>query len=323
MVGIHHSRIMLIAALLLGMGSITSAQAARCLFVSSYHQGYAWADGIEAGVRDVLKGRCELQQLNMDTKRHKNEAYKIAKGLEVKNYIEEWRPDVVIVADDNASKYVVVPYFKESAIPFVFCGINLTVAEYGYPFRNVTGMIEVSPLHEMYEMIRQIVPTARLGFYIGADTETEQKSYVRFQEVAQRYDLKLFKRLANSQAEWDRAYLEAQKSDFVILGTDSGIADWNETHAHQLVSRHGVKLSLTNYDWMMRYAALGMTKIAREHGEWAAKSALEILAGTPPVKIQIIPSQRWDMYVNPELAARMGVKLPDFIMLKSKKFRAK
>ena len=38
--------------------------------------------------------------------------------------IDAFKPDVVIAADDNASKYLIEPYFKDAALPFVFCGVN-------------------------------------------------------------------------------------------------------------------------------------------------------------------------------------------------------
>lgn len=298
------------------------AEASRCLFVSSYHPGYAWADDIEEGVREVLIGQCEFHQLNMDTKRNKSERYIKAKALEVKQFIDEWKPDVVIVADDNASKYLVKPYYKDADIPFVFCGVNWTVSEYGYPYSNVTGMIEVSPIRQIFEKIHQIVPQARRGFYIGANTLTEHKSYLRFRKVAERDNIRLEKRLALTQAEWIDAYREAQQGDFIILGTKSGINDWDDLAANQAVAKFGKKLSLTDYEWMVRFATLGLTKVAKEHGEWAAMTALEILNGVRPIDIPIIPNQRWDMYVNPDLVKRIDVKLPDYILVKSKEIHA-
>jgi hypothetical protein len=45
------------------------ALAAKCLYISSYHRGYAWSDGVEKGVRSVLDGRCEIQQFDRDANR--------------------------------------------------------------------------------------------------------------------------------------------------------------------------------------------------------------------------------------------------------------
>ena len=52
---------------------VASAATKKCLFVSPYHQGYAWWDGVERGLRSVLEGRCVIRQFDMSTKRKKKE----------------------------------------------------------------------------------------------------------------------------------------------------------------------------------------------------------------------------------------------------------
>ena len=59
---------------LLGLALLSAAHAhaaapARCLYVSSYHAGYEWNDGIERGLEAELRGRCELTRFYMDGKR--------------------------------------------------------------------------------------------------------------------------------------------------------------------------------------------------------------------------------------------------------------
>ena len=72
---------------------VEPASAARCLFVSSYHQGYAWSDGVERGLRSVLDGRCELKQFDMDTKRHKTIEDKQQAAESARQIDLEWKPD--------------------------------------------------------------------------------------------------------------------------------------------------------------------------------------------------------------------------------------
>ena len=59
---------------------VSSAFAAdkKCLFVSSYRQGYEWSDGVERGLRSVVEGKCEYRQFDMDTKRRKSSEEKPA-----------------------------------------------------------------------------------------------------------------------------------------------------------------------------------------------------------------------------------------------------
>ena len=128
------------------MMSAQAAEAARCVYISSYHKGYAWSDGVERGLLKTLDGHCEITRFDMDSKRNKDEASIQQAALEAKALIDATQPDVVIASDDNASKYLIVPYYKDAEIPFVFCGVNWTVEQYGYPFSNVTGMIEVAAI---------------------------------------------------------------------------------------------------------------------------------------------------------------------------------
>ena len=52
----------------------STVEAARCVYISSYHQGYEWSDGVERGLLRILDGHCAITTFNMDSKRAKNES---------------------------------------------------------------------------------------------------------------------------------------------------------------------------------------------------------------------------------------------------------
>ncbi len=295
------------------------AIAKKCLFISSYHSGYAWSDGVEKGLRETLKGKCELQQFDMDTKRHKDEASKKKAALKAKELIDSWKPDVVITADDNAAKYLIQPYYKEHPIPFVFCGINWNVDEYGFPYSNTTGMVEVAPIDALFERAKNIQGYARRAIYIGAKTLTEEKNLKRFRRAAKKYGISLEDRLVNTTRDWKAAYKEAQKFDFVVIGSNSGINDWDEKSVVEFVTSSTSTLSLTNHGWMMPYTILGLTKVPEEHGEWAALAALAILDGAKPTEIPIVSNRKSDIWVNHVILERSGIRFPDSLLRKAKK----
>jgi len=296
-----------------------TAMASKCLFISSYHHGYAWSDGVERGLRATLEGRCELRQFDMDAKRHKGEAYAELKALEAKALIESWRPDVVITADDHAAKYLIKPFYKDHEIPFVFCGVNWTVEEYGFPYQNVTGMIEVAPIEPLLDQAAAYAQAPQTAFYLGADTLTERKNLNRFQQAAERRGLKLDHRLVSTTEAWLAAYEAAQRADFVILGSNSGINDWDRERIQQQLKRVASRMTLTNHEWMMPYTMLGLTKVPEEHGEWAAQTALLIMRGAPPASLPIVPNRMWDIWVNPTLLQSANIRLPKALMQKGKK----
>lgn len=290
----------------------------RCLFVSSYHHGYAWSDGVERGLRDTLAGKCEVRQFDMDTKRRKSEPEQKAAALAAKELIESWQPDVVIIADDNAARHLVVPYYRDADLPIVFCGINWTVQEYGFPYRNVTGMIEVAPVQAMVDEARALVPGAQRTLYLGAATKTEHKNAERLRRAAEKSGLVFDEALAPTLDEWVAAYRRGQEYDFVIMGSNAGINDWDEAAAIRAITPITRRLSVTSHEWMMPVSMLGMTKIPEEQGEWAASVALQVLAGTEPGSIPIIANRKWDLFLNQGLLDTAGIELPERLQAKGK-----
>lgn len=297
----------------------TPAATAKCLFISSYHRGNAWSDGVEQGLRSVLGDQCELRQFDMDTSRNKSEEYKRAVGLEAKAVIDAWKPDVVVAADDSAARYVIQPYFRDGQVPFVFCGINWTAEEYGLPYSNATGMLEVSPIVPMLEKAMLIAAPGRRAIYIGAATLTEERSLERFETAAARMGVELEHVLVATGDAWIEAYEQAQAFDFVVLGSNFGIDNWEPERIYQTVDRVSRHLTVTSHSWMMPYAMLGMTKVPSEHGEWAAKAALAILRGARPQAIPIVSSRKWDLWANESLLRTAGVVLPLSLKVKAKK----
>ncbi|MFT5446431.1 MAG: ABC-type uncharacterized transport system substrate-binding protein [Gammaproteobacteria bacterium] len=298
-----------------------SVSAARCLFVSSYHQGYAWSDGIERGLRSVLDGRCELKQFDMDTKRHKSIENKQQAAESARRIIEAWRPDIVITADDNAAKYLIVEHYRGNKLPFVFSGVNWSAEEYGFPYSNVTGIVEVAPI---LPMLKAAIDTAGSGraFYLGADTLTERKNLARFVAAAANLGLGLDSRLVSSADDWIKAHADAQRTQaFLILGSFSGIDDWEEkkNQVVEAVKSSAVRLSVTNHDWMMPFAILGLTKVPEEQGIWSGQAALAILEGARPADIPIIANRRWDVWVNESLLTVSRLELPGTLLRKAKK----
>jgi ABC-type uncharacterized transport system substrate-binding protein len=296
-----------------------SAATKKCLFVSSYNRGYEHSDAIERGLRGVLDGKCEVRQFDMDAKRRPAEAGLKQRALEAKAIIESWRPDIIITADDEAAKYLVQPHYKDNRIPVIFCGLNWTAAEYGFPYNNATGMIEVAPIVPMMERAKDIVPSFTRAFYIGADTLVEGKNLKRFQDAADRLGFKLDHQFVTTADGWIEAYRQAQDYDVVIVGNSEGIKDWDAKRVHQAMLRYTRKLSVTNHGWMMPYTILGVTKVSEEQGEWAAKTALRVMDGISPTQIPIIPNNQRDIWINADILGASHVRLPDDVLRKGKK----
>ena len=292
----------------------------KILYVDSYHAGYPWSDGITEGVLKTLnilvgkdgkldnsKSSFDLEIIRMDTKRNTSEKFKIAAAKRVKNFIDVWKPEIVIASDDHASKYLIVPYFKNKKLPFVFCGINWDASIYNYPFNNVTGMVEVALVSQLVDLLKKYSKGKKVA-YLAADVFTARKeahNYVRY------FNLKLDSTYVKTYEKWKQEYRNYQKkTDILIVGNIEGINDWDASDAKMTVEKYTTIPTGSIYDFMAKYSLVGITKSAQEQGEWAAKTALEILGGKLPSDIPVTTNKNAKIFLNMSLAKKLKVVFP-------------
>jgi ABC-type uncharacterized transport system substrate-binding protein len=294
----------------------------KILFVNSYHAEYEWSAGIIEGVFDEMGitrsadgvydfRQCpvELEFFHMDTKRHPEESFAEAAALAAHKRIEAWNPDVVIVADDNAFKSLVVPYYKNSERPFVFCGVNWDVAHYdGAPFDNTTGMVEISLLLPLIEHLQKYAQGPRIGFLSGNRYSDRVEAEYGRSALNIQFEKEYY---VDSFAEWKKAFRTLQDEvDLFIWTAVGGIEDWDERAAKKWIYQKARVPFGTVNDWMMPYELIGLTKVPQEQGSWAVQTALKILNGTPPKEIPLQANKKAKIYLNMILAKQMGIKFP-------------
>ena len=303
----------------IGTNTAAIAEDRVCVYISSYHKGYEWSDGVEHGLKSKLPYHCNVVQFDMNTKRKKKLYEKVIAGKAAYNVIANHQPDVVIFSDDNAAKYLILPHMSDGSIPIVFSGINWTVEEYGFPLANMTGIVEVAPIEPMLIQASKLSDGGFNAIYLGADTLTERKNFDRIASGALKLGITLRARFTERFSDWKTHFAESQRYDFVIMGSSSGIVDWNKDAAKSWALAHTSVPTLTNHKWMMDYAVLGYTKIPEEHGEWAAQSAIAILNGTDADDIPLVTNRQWDLWINSEMAASGNIKLAPDLKRKAKK----
>ena len=236
----------------------------KILYIDSYHEEFIWSRDVTAGIRSVLDPRehIELKIFRMDTKRNKSEKDKKAAAHTARELIESWRPDVVIASDDNASKYLVAPYYKNAGIPVVFCGVNWNADIYGFPADSITGIVEVNLVLETIEMLKQYAKGERIG-YIGDNLFSEEKELDHFRNVL--HIPFADGGLVADFEEWKDTYLRLQETvDMIVLLTPNGIEGWSDSAASSFILKNTVIPTGGIADNNVRYALLGKVKIAEE-----------------------------------------------------------
>lgn len=300
---------------------LVSGAKQKILFVNSYHKGYRWSDDIEKGLLKALsiksigniasensESNIDLKVFRMNTKVRNQQLQIKQAALEAKNLIDSWQPDIVVACDDNAAKFLIQPYYLDSSMPIVFCGINYDAGVYDLPSKNMTGIVEVDHIPETIALLRDYAGGERIG-YIGADDMSNRKSLV-YQKDILGIDY-ADGSLVSTFEEWKNEYSRLQKSvDMLIIINPVGIQGWNPEQVEEFLLENITIPSGAVGDTEIPYALLGNVKLAEEQGWWAGKTALQILHGATPSSIPVTRNMKGKLYINMPIANKLGIKFP-------------
>ena len=277
-------------------------------YINSYHQGYGSSDDVMTGVRETLaESRIRLVTFFMDTKREPELA--LQRAQEAIAMIRQTEPAVIIASDDNAVQYVVAERLKDGPIPCIFCGVNWTCEQYGLPTDFVTGMLDVLPVREAVETLRQYYPEARRLVVLSENTASENKNKEALIPIFTELGLSTDYCTVDTYEQWKQQFLLANRTaDLIFLPTHGAIREWKGPEAMAFVREHIRVPVFTCDEFMMDYAVFGQTKVAEEQGRWAAAAAVKILKGTSPGQIPVTRNRETRIYLNRDLAARIDFR---------------
>jgi ABC-type uncharacterized transport system substrate-binding protein len=293
--------------LLIPLFAQAQESARRVIHIDSYHAGNEWNDRIVAALQETLPTqKVELRVFHMDTKRRGSEADIRASAAAALKAIEDFKPDVITTSDDPAAQYLIMPYLRDAAIPVVFCGLNWDASAYGLPYRNTTGMVEVSPIPQILRLLRRHARGPRLGF-LAEDTEVKRKELIYHERLfGITYDKIYF---VTSHAAWKEAFLHAQKEvDMLMILGVGALPDWNLADATRFVEEKSEIPSGTDFEWLTAVSLIGVVKSPQEQGRWVGQATLRILEGVQPSDIPISYNREGALFFNERIAHRLGIK---------------
>lgn len=290
---------------------MVAADVPRVFYLNSYHTGYPPSDEVQRGIEEALAVGTQLRIHHLDAKRQPTDDSLKRNAAAALAAIREFKPDLLIASDDDAVKYVVAPHFKAGPLPVVFCGVNWSCEQYGLPTAYATGMLETVPVEEALRVLQRHYPAARKLTVLSEDSTSERSNREQLDPLFRSLDFDPTYVLVSDFGAWKESFARAQsEADLVYLPTNGSIRGWDRAGAEAWVREHLRKPVFTCDDFMMPYAVLGVTKVAREQGEWAAQTALAILSGAKPAAIPVVRNRQSRAYLNPGLARQIGFQ-PD------------
>lgn len=325
----------------------------RIFIVSSYDREYLWSRSTQRGVnaamlqhgyldreeqglrlldKDVVEStRAVVRKTWMDTKRRNTRAELAAATERIMGELREFRPDLVLLGDDNAANFI-GNQLLGSKLPVVFWGINGLPLKYGLiqnldaPGSNITGVWQSGYYKESLELLKRLVPKAKTFAILACDSETTRPSVKMIEQLAKRgaLPLKLTESIVtNSFEEFKQRALEtARRVDaFFVLNHDT-LRDKRGQHVEMLtVGRwylQNIRIpEVSNED---QFVYEGMLLTANDSGYnqgFMAFDMAEVILekGASPARIAVKTPDRGPYLVNRNRAAQLKISLKDAMYL--------
>lgn len=296
------------------------AETKKVIYINSYHRGHPSSDEImDAVLQRFSSDSFNIRSYYMDTKRHPDIAYIQNITAQLFDSIQLYQPDILIVSDDNAVKYIVKPNIDQLAMPIVFCGVNGSDKAYHLPHEKVTGMLEVLPVFETVTALKKYYPQSINILVLTENTTTSRKEQVMLDTSLTRLGMTVDHVLVDEFEQWKDAFVEANNQyDMIYMVTHGAIAHWNHEEAIALLDEHLKVPVITCEDFMMPYAVFGLTKVASEQGIWAAEAARAILSGKRTTDFPVTTNKLFNTWINESNSEKIGFSpdTSDFVNLK-------
>ena len=290
---------------------------AKILLVFSYHPEYSFVVEETRGIDDIFEGTgVETEKLYLDTKRNTNDEWKQKVAAEAAQKIEAYKPDLVIVFDDNACELVAKQYIGES-LPFVFCGMNGEPEDYGFPAQNITGVIERYPIESIVNLLKQLVPSVKKLAIITDDSSTSQGFIASLEEVILPSEVSEFY-ATNDFDTWKAKVAELQTEvDAIGIFQYHTLKEKGEETSLPPGDVLGWTLANSELpdfafsDFTVRDGVLcGVTQSGYEQGKAAAEIAIRILNGEKAEDIPIECPEEGTPMVNETRAQELNIEIP-------------
>ncbi len=282
----------------------TEQQPNRIYYLNSYHAGYASSDAVEKLVREKLdREGLTLKVSYLNGKLLQSDSLKLAQAAHILEDIRLFEPDIILVSDDDAIKYVIEPYFENSETPVLFCGVNWSKDQYALNNDLVRGMLEVLPLGGCIDTVKNYFPEVKRIGILSENSVSEHSNKRLLDSLYRHRGLTPSYALVDSFSQWVDAFRHMNETvDLIYIPTNGGILNWDAQVAKDLLAAEIRVPIITCESFMMSYAVFGMTRVLEEQGEWLTMAADQLLAGKAITSIQNTKNVRVEYHLNEKLA---------------------
>jgi len=297
----------------------------KLLVIYSYHPEYEWCRQEKMGIDDVFSDQnIEIESFYMDTKRKTSKKWEKNITDEALLKIESFKPDLVIVCDDNACRLVAARFINKK-LPFVFTGINEDPKVYHMPAKNITGVIERKLIPGTIELLKKLDPSVKTIAIISDKSPTSQATVSRF--TKENFPVEIYEVFeTNNYDEWKR-FVKKIQTEVDALGIYLYFTlekiDSEESVPHNQVlkwtTENNTLPTFSFEEFSVRGGILcGETQSGYEQGKEAALMAKEILSGIKPFELPVRMPKKGTLMINEKTARKLNLVIPEELKEKAK-----
>jgi len=312
--------------LLFSVNIIFAKDTKKIMIVHSYNPQYMWVKEYTSGLKDGFKKyglyryNIVIKNFYMNAKRYPELLEK--SGKQAYSVYRNFKPDLIIAADDAVQKFFIAPYISNKVkTPVVFLGVNADPSIYGYPSKNVTGVLEKLNFLESLILVHMLSPSSKTYGIISDKSISAQiivKERLSMEKVLPFFKFKVLYS-TNDFEKWKKYIKRLQQEvDVIYLLSYFSLKDRNGRYLDPEIVlnwylKNSRKPEATPLIFTVKEGVLcSYGESSYIQGMNAAKIVSDILVKKVDVKnISIVKPKRALRAINRKRARELGIEIPE------------
>ena len=227
------------------------------------------------------------------------------------------KPDAIVAIATPSAQAVVA---ATKTVPVVFSAVTDPVAAKLVPSwepskNNVTGVSDLLALDKQMELVKQVVPNAkRVGMVYNPGEANSAVVVKELKTLLPKLGMTLVEAAAPRSVDVSSAARSlVGKVDVIYTNTDNNVVS-----AYESLVKVGqdakIPLVASDTDSVKRGAVAALGINYRDLGEQTGRMVVRILKGEKPGDLKTEVSTKMELFVNPGVAEKQGVKLSDALV---------
>jgi putative tryptophan/tyrosine transport system substrate-binding protein len=268
------------------------------------------------GIHDALKAAGYEDGKNLKF------VYESAKGdpaaaTEIARRFAKSKPDAIVPISTPSALAVVRAAI---GIPVIFAAVTdplgaQLVRDMHAPGGNVTGVSDLSPVRTHINLIEAITPGARkIGVLFNPLESNSHTLVYLMKKAAMSVNMTIVEAPARKSSDVPAAVQGlVGKADVIFVPTDNTIVTMLDTVIKVGID-NGMPVYAGDIDAVKRGAIAAIGLDYYNVGRQTGNIVVRILRGEKPGKIPVAVADKTNLYVNPTIAARMGLTIPEDVL---------